>query len=148
MTRNTKKIIIFSILALVIIGAGVAYYLYNKGPVDVKNSTGIKVIAVELYQHYSNDSFAAQKKYTDKILEVSGIAIKISQNQQNQAIILLKTNESAAYVNCTMEGPANTIRENDAVIIKGLCSGIGQGDTDLGIKGDVYLTRCYFIKYN
>ena len=60
MTRNTKKIIIFSILALVIIGAGVAYYLYNKVPVDVKNSKGIKVIAVELYQHYSNDSFTAR----------------------------------------------------------------------------------------
>ncbi len=146
MTRNTKKTILFSILAIVVIGAGVAYYLYNKGPVDVKNSTGIKVISVELYQDYSIDSLSAQKKYTDKILEVSGIVIKISQNQQNHAILLLKTNENGAYVNCTMEGPANSIKENDAVIIKGICSGIGQGDTDLGIKGDVYLTRCYFIK--
>ena len=148
MTRRTKKIILFSILGLAAIGAGVGYYLFNKGPVDVKNSTGTKVIATALYQDYSKDSLTAQKKYTDKILEASGIVVKISDNQQHQAIILLKTNEAGAYVNCTMEGPSNTIKENDAVIIKGICSGIGQGDADLGIKGDVYLTRCYIVKEN
>ena len=146
MTSKVKKTILFSILGLVAIAAGIGYYLYNKGPIDVKNATGIKVSATELYDAYSKDSTAAQKKYTDKIIETRGIVTKISQNQQHQAIVMLKTNEGTAFVNCTMEEPAINIKENEAIVIKGICSGIGMGDLELGIKGDVYLTRCYLVK--
>ena len=146
MARKTKKIIIISVLCLAVIAAAVAYYLYNKGPIDVKNASGTKVIATALYQSFSKDSLVAQKLYSNKILETSGIVIKVSQNQQNQAIILLKTNDAGAFINCTMEGPANGIKENDNVILKGICTGIGMGDIDLGILGDVYLVRCYVIQ--
>lgn len=146
MTTGTKKTILFSVLGLAALGAAVGYYLFNKGPVDVKNTGGTKVTATELYEAFSKDSSGAQKKYTEKIIEAAGIVSQVSQNQQNQAIILIKTNEAGAFVNCTMEGPANAVKENDAVTIKGICSGIGQGNEDLGIKGDVYLTRCYLIK--
>ena len=148
MTPTVKKTILYAVLGLVAVGAGVGYYFYNKGPRDVKNANGKKVMATALYETFSKDSVAAQKNYTDKILETSGIVTKVSQNQQNQAIVMLKTNEDGASINCTMEGPANTIKEKDTVILKGICSGIGQGDADLGIKADVYLTRCYLIKQN
>ena len=35
------------------------------------------------------------------------------------------------------------INESDIVSIKGICNGIGQYDADLGIMGDLYLTRCF-----
>jgi len=146
MTPKTKKTIIFSLLGIIAIGGAIAFYLYNKGPIDVKNASGIKVAATELYQTFSKDSTEAKKKYTDKILEVSGIVTQVSQNQQNQAIVLIKTNESGASVNCTMEGPADAIKEKDAIVLKGICTGMGMGDVDLGILGDVYLVRCYLVK--
>lgn len=146
MTPPVKKTIIYSLLGLVAIAVAVAYYLYNKGPVDVKNSSGTKVGATELYDAFIKDSVTAQKKYSNKILETAGIVTHISQNQQNQAIVMLKTNEDGAFINCTMEGPATTIKENEATVIKGICSGINQGE--LGLPGDVYLTRCYLLKNN
>ncbi len=139
----TKRIIIFSALGLLAIGAGVAYYLYNKGPVDVKNASGIKVVATELYQTFSQDSLLAKNKYTNKIVEVSGTVTKISKNQDNNEVILLKTNELDAFINCTMEGPAGNIRVSDNVIIKGICNGIL---SDFGILGDISLARCYVTK--
>jgi hypothetical protein len=143
MAPKLKKIILLGIIGIAAIGGAIAYYLYNKGPVDVKSASGIKCTATSLYQVYSKDSLQAKKQYTDKILSVTGIVNQVSQNQQNQAVVLLKTDESGAYINCTMEGVAQSIKEKDAVIIKGICTGIGAGDADMGILGDVYLLRCY-----
>lgn len=146
MTGKTKKTILLIVTVLILALAAVAYYMYNKGPVDVKGSTGKKVTAIELYRTFSTDSSTAKKQYLDKILEVSGQVTKLSQNQQNQAVVLLKTPAAGAYVNCTLEGPVNGVKEGDDIIIKGICSGIGEGDAEMGIAGDVYLVRCYLIK--
>jgi hypothetical protein len=145
MTPSIKKISIFAFLCLLITGAVIGYYMFTKGPRDVKNASATKVTARTLYQSFSQDSATAQKKYTDKILETSGLISQVTKNQQGISFVMLTTNEDGAYINCTMEGPSNEVKANDSVTIKGICSGI-QADNDLGIKGDVYLTRCYIIK--
>src|SRR5450631_3223003 len=102
MTGKTKKILFFSILGLVAIGASIGYYMYNKGPVCVDCSSGKKISSADLYRSFSTDSVAARKTYSGIILDVSGRITKVSLNQQNQSIILLKTNESGASLNCTL----------------------------------------------
>ena len=146
MKKSAKKSIILFILLLALTGAGICYYLYNKGPVDVQESSSVKTNAATLYDLYIKDTATAQTKYSGKILEVSGEIHDISVNQQQKKILLLKTNADGAYVNCTMEENARNIHAGDKVNVKGICSGIGEGDADLGIKGDVYLTRCYLVK--
>ena len=151
MTRRTKKTIILSILGLAAIGISIGLYFFYKGPVCVSCTSGKKVSSTVLYQAFLNDSITARKEYssnarTDKILEVSGLVTQVSQNTQNQAFILLKTAVSGASVNCTMEGPVEKTKEGDTIIIKGICIGLNGGDADLGISGDVYLTRCYITK--
>jgi cytochrome c-type biogenesis protein CcmE len=146
MTSKAKKTLFFSLLGIVAIGLSLGLYFYNKGPICVTCASGTKISSAILYQTFSKDSITARKEYTGNILEVSGMVTRVMQNQQNQAIILLKTNESGASVNCTMEGPAESIKEGDAVTVKGICTGMGAGDADLGIAGDVYLTRCYMTK--
>ena len=89
MNRKTKKIFLLSGLLVILSIAIIGYYLFNRGPRDVQDSSSIKVSAVELYNAYIKDSAAAQKKYTDKILEVSGEVHDISLNQQQKKIILL-----------------------------------------------------------
>jgi flagellar basal body-associated protein FliL len=143
-----KKTIFLSILVIVLAGAGIAFYLYNKGAINVNNaSPEEKIAAVDLYRSFTTDSISAQKKFggKDEVIEVSGMVKSVSQNQQNQAIILLNTSQSGAYVNCTLEGSANSVKEGDVIKIKGLCSGIGEGDKEMGLPGDVYLIRCYLV---
>ena len=145
MNRKAKNILTL-LLLVALLAAVFGYYLFNKGPVEVRNSDAIKANAIELYEQFNTDSTAALNKYSGKILQVTGEVTAVSLNQEKQKIILLKTNTGGASVNCTMEEDPGDVKINAVVNIKGICSGIGQGDEDLGIKGDVYLTRCFLIK--
>lgn len=141
--NTRKKIIILFLLATAVIAGAAGFYFYNKGPVNIKSSEAIKMEAAALYQVFSKDSAQARKTYADKILEVSGIIKQISKNQQNQVIVMLQTNEAGAFINCTLEEDKPSLIENKPVSLKGICTGMGMGDADLGILGDVYLIRCY-----
>ncbi len=142
MAGKAKKIAI-GILVLAVAGAVAGYFMWNKPHQDVADAAGKKVTAIELYHSFTTDSVAAKKNYIQQVLEVSGIVSSISKNQQQQVVVLIKTATEGASVNCTMEGPASNIKEGSTISVKGICDGIGQGDADLGIMGDVYLVRCY-----
>lgn len=142
MKSNAKKIIIISALSLLVLSISAGIYLYNKGPVDVKTLRGIPVNADELYSLFTSDSVLAGKKYTSKVLLVSGQITEVSMNASQQKVILIKTGTDGAFINCTLDEAANDVAVNRSINIKGICSGIGQGDADLGIPGDIYLTRC------
>ena len=147
MSGKTKKTIFFSVLIVIAIAVGVGYYFYNKGLRNIENATPDASISAEaLYQAYIADSVNANKKFSEKIIAVTGVVTNISQNQQNKAIILLKTNQADASVNCTLEGEAANAKEGDTLTVKGICNGLGAGDAELGILGDIYLIRGYLTK--
>ncbi|MEP7144588.1 MAG: hypothetical protein ABI707_17030 [Ferruginibacter sp.] len=141
-----KKYLLLLLTGAVLVAAVTVYYLYNKPAIDVQDADGQKVVATALYETFIKDSTAAKNNYTNKILEVSGMVTTITQNQRHQPVVLLKTNMEGAAINCTLEGPAGNIKSGHHLSIKGICNGIGEGDADLGIMGDVYLVRCYVLK--
>ena len=138
-----KQFLLFSLLMMLAVAIG--YYFYNKGPVNFKNSEAINITAVELYNAYE-DTLADHKKITGKVLEVAGVIGKIELNQQNETILFLKTNTAGAFINCSMQQTNINLKINDRTHIKGFCSGMGQGDADLDIKADVYLTSCWIAE--
>jgi hypothetical protein len=146
MTKRTKKTILYTILLLAIAGGITGYLMWNKPHRDIKDAEGIKITAVDLYTAFTSDSLKAKSTYTAKIVEASGEVAKSSTNQQNQVIIMLKTNTDDAYVNCTMEGKADNIKAGSKIVIKGECSGYNGGDAEMGIAGDVILVRCYVVQ--
>ncbi len=108
-------------------------------------SNAVEISAVNLYNQFINDSTEAGKKYTGEVLEVTGLADAISETQQHETVILLRTAVEGAHVNCTLEQGVTAKPGKGTVCIKGICSGIGQGDADLGLRADVYLTRCVIV---
>ena len=146
MNRNLKKGIIISILAIGLAGAAIGYYLYNKGPVNVSKSSGLPVTATSLYSAYLADTAIAQKKYSGNILEITGEVKELSLNQQNEQVILLKSGVEGGHINCTMEKNNGNLKTGMQITVKGICSGMGAGDPDLGIMGDVYVTRAVISK--
>lgn len=124
----------------------IGYYLYSKGPKNVRDSKALPVTATELYKAFSEDPPLAQIKFSGKVLLVSGTVVKIDSNQQNESIVFLRTTEPGASINCSMEQSNPGLQLHETATIKGLCSGMGQGDADLGLKADVYLTRCRVAK--
>ncbi len=146
MTTKTKRSIGIIILLLILIGGTIGYKMWNKPHRSVENTDGTKVTAQTLYVTYQNDSVSAKKQYTDKVVEVSGTLSKRSTNQQNETILLISTGADGAYINCTMEGKVDDIKEGNSVTIKGICSGYIGGDADMGLPGDVVLVRGYIVK--
>jgi cytochrome c-type biogenesis protein CcmE len=145
--QKKRKIPIWApLLITALFALTAAFFLNNKDPLDIAKARAIAVKAIDLYSVYSFDSVSAGKMYTDKILEVSGIVKEVSVNTQQQKVVFLKTGTDQAAVNCTLEMPVENIRPHEKINIKGICSGIGQGEPDMGIVGDVYLTRCILSK--
>ncbi len=145
MGRKFKKTGLVIIL-LIGIGISVGYFIWNKPLQDIASQSGLKISAVDLYNGFINDSTTAKLNYTDKVLEVNGVISSVSVNQQQQAIVLLKTNTKGAFINCTIEQTPNNLKEGMTTKIKGICTGLGMSDADLGIVADVYLIRCYLVK--
>ncbi len=141
MKTNTRNIILFSAVLVFLIGALVAFNMYNEGPVNVAKGNAIQANPVSLYTSYTTDSVTAHKTYDGKIVELTGEVSGITENTQKQQVILLKTSAGGGNINCTMEQAAPDIKVGSMIKVKGICSGLGQGDADLGIAGDVYLTR-------
>lgn len=142
LSTGKKRLLIFVVL-IIAAAFSAGYYFYNKGPVNIKTATAQKVEAAALYNAFISDSSAAQKKYSGKILIISGSVSQTSLNQEGKPIILLKTAAGSGFVNCTLnEKYSADIKENQTIQLKGICSGLGETDADLGIQPDLYLERC------
>ena len=137
-----KRNIILFLVLIIITAAFTGYYFYNKGPVDIQQAAAQKVAATTLYNEFIADTAAAQKKYSGKILLVSGNVADLSVNQQGQSIILLKTGNGGGFINCTLQEKTTGISKDQPIQVKGSCSGLGQADEDLGLQPDLYLERC------
>ena len=143
MKRNPKTNILIFVIALVVIAVAAGYMMWNKPHENVKDASAVIISAVDLYKIFTSDSAKAKSMYLNKVVAVSGEVVRISDNQQNQQVILLKTPTTDAFINCTMEENINNIKAGDIIVLKGICSGYIGGDIDMGLAGDVFLTRCY-----
>ena len=146
MVGKTKKIIAYVMVAAILVAITKEYFLWNKKHIDVVRTDGIEIVAGVLYKSFTADSAAANKNYVQHVLQVSGTVSSVTENQQSNTVVLLKTIADGAYINCTMEEKKTGIKEGSSILIKGICNGLGQADPDLGILGDVYLVRCYLVK--
>ena len=143
MKRNLKTNILIFIIALILSAVAAGYMMWNKPHENVKDANAVKISAVEMYKIFTSDSAKARSMYLNTVVAVSGEVVQVSNNQQKQQVILLKTQTAGASINCTMEENANNIKAGDAIMLKGICSGYISGDPDMGLAGDVFLTRCY-----
>ena len=146
MTKKTNRIILITAVAIIVLVAATGYLLWNKPHKNVKDADAVQITAVDLYNSFITDSAKANALYTDKIVLVVGEVTQVSQNQEAQQVILIKTAVSGASINCTMEERSATHKTGDHVTIKGVCSGYISGDAELGLPGDVFLIRGYSIK--
>jgi len=150
MSHKTKKYILITILVIAIGGASVGYYLYNKKHFSVEESTPVaEITAAALHQTFVTDSSAAKNKFigdeiNHKVIKVEGDIADVKKDQLGNTIILLKTATDGAFINCTLEGRSENIHAGSKIAIKGVCTGYNF-DADMGIPGDVILTRCFIV---
>ena len=118
-----KKSIVIIFLLLILAGTWIAYRMYNKPHRDPATETSIQITAVDLFRSYETNEVEANGRYLDKVLEVSGKVIEITNNQENFPVIILETDNPMFAVRCTMEKSDASANVGDTVKIKGICTG-------------------------
>ena len=121
-----KKIII-GILILGILGAYVAFKIYNKPHVNVvKTSADIIISANKIIEDFSTDETSANTIYLDKIIEVKGVISEV-KIEKEKGIITLKTNDDFGSVLCYLSEESTreirTLNEGETITVKGICTG-------------------------
>ncbi len=131
-----KSIIFFVGIAIVF---SVVYYRYNKPPEGVAGKpAAAQITASELFSLYVNEEAAADRKYLDAVVEVTGQVDEIVLTGSN-TIILLNTGDDGGRISCSAATGMNTtgIKKGATLTIKGVCK---------GFNIDVNLNNCVIVE--
>lgn len=132
------KTIIKYLLIFGLAGIGVALYLYHKPHKDIRRAPAdFKTSAAALFEEYSDNESAANAKYLDKIIEVSGVIKEINNSEDGELSITLESESEMFGVICQMDPftqhDLSGLTEGHEVVLKGICT---------GMLMDVVLVRC------
>ena len=124
------KVKLAIVAGCVIICAAIAWYLYNeynephKGVADIRSD--IQITATDLYSDFQSNETNANKKYLNKVIEVTGNVSEV-QNVNGSQIILLSSAGNMGGVSCQLTNDENNkkkiVKKSTTITIKGKCSG-------------------------
>ncbi|MDB5222345.1 MAG: hypothetical protein JWN83_1012 [Chitinophagaceae bacterium] len=141
---SNKSVILISILVILAAGGFIGYKIWNKPFKDPLQGDAIKVTAIQLFNDFSANEAAAQKKYVpeklgNKKVEVTGQINEIGKNDDGEIFYTLKTSDEMFGVKCIMdkgEEIANA-KVGDNITVRGFCDGYNM---------DVIVNRCKAVK--
>lgn len=119
-----KKVLI-ALGVLVLVGAGLAYYMYNKPVASLEHhKADLSVTADQLIRDYESDEKTADEKYLGKVVEVSGKVADITQEEGKHKVSLETSNPISAII-CELEEHLKTeeLKVGEQIKMKGKCSG-------------------------
>lgn len=100
-------------------------YVFNK-PHAAVGRPDFTVSAKELINEFEQDENAANKKYLDKVIEVTGTLTDVVK-KEDSFVLLLGDTTSFSNVNCTLDVQHDSIaygvQPGDQVTVKGICTG-------------------------
>lgn len=118
------KIALLVVLGCIVIGAVVAYRMWNKPHRDVATEDALKISAAKLVKDYQAGEPAANALYLDKAVEVTGNIADTGSNQEGQATVLLSSEDAFTGVFCTLREKTGGLKPGQTVVLKGICSGM------------------------
>jgi hypothetical protein len=121
--RNGKKIIFAIIIFIIIAGLGYAWYIWNKPARDVSQESGIPISAVAIFDSFTNNEKAADARFLNKAVEVTGKVTTVKKNQAGATVIYLQSSDPIFGVNCTFKQDPGSIEKGSTITFKGICTG-------------------------
>ena len=123
---KVKLAIVAGCVVILIICAAIGWHLYNKphkGVADIE--ADVHITATELYNDFQRDENLANKKYLNKVIEVTGNVSDV-QNVNGSTIILLSSGGDMGGISCQLTNDKNNktdIKKSTTIRVKGKCSG-------------------------
>ena len=118
------KITVLILLLIILVGGTIAYRMFTRPNRDVATEKGIVITAAQLVTEFQENETAANVKYLNKPIEVSGTVSNVAQNQEGITTVLLSSNDAMTGVFCTLKESNPNIKTGTQVVIKGICNGM------------------------
>lgn len=136
-----RKIILIIIALVIIGGAATGAYLWFKPHKNMQRAAAdITLTAPELMAAFNNDEAAANAKYLDKVVAVSG-KVKEATTNDGVTVVSLEADDDFGAVSCELdrfsEQKRTTFTPGEQVTLKGMCS---------GKTIDVVLVQCVLVE--
>lgn len=122
--RTMKRILIAGVFGLLLAG-GIAFYLYNKPHRDVASEKpAFTLTADQLFDEYEVDETAANAKYLDQTVEVTGTIAEVGTNDAGQNLVILSAeNAMIGGISATFQEKTENLSEGQSVSVKCRCTG-------------------------
>lgn len=140
--QKTHAAALLLVLVVALGGILAGLYMYNRQEKDLqKVKPDFIMTAVELQNSFEADEDAANRDYTNKIIEVTGEVESVKPGEGGTLIVTLKSGNPLSGVSCTFgeisAGPEFVV--GDMVTIRGQCS---------GFLMDVLMNNCSVVNGN
>lgn len=156
--KKIYRIIAILIIAGLLIGGGVVLYMFNMPHRNVQSlEADFTLSTSQLVTEYLADNNIANDKYltedgNSKILEITGTVVSISENFNNQKVVLLMESKDKAGVNCTFLTETGihieNLKKGEIITVKGVIRSGAAYDEDLELYENVILEKCDIINNN
>ncbi len=153
--KKALKIIAILGVAGLLIGGGIGLYMFNKPHRDVQSANADYTLsASEIVSEYLSDKDAANKKYLaadgdSKILEITGVVSKISEDFSGQKVVLLKGEKAQAGVSASFTSETNSslddVQLDQTITIKGVIRSGASYDEDLEMYEHVIIEKSNIV---
>jgi hypothetical protein len=135
-----KKFIFYAIAAVIVAGA-FGYYYVNMPKASLQNKQPDIIISpAKLLADFTTDEQEANKKYLDKIIEVSGKVASRSEDKNKKVTILMDTGDPMSNITCELSPgqseKSSGFEEGSIIEVKGVCT---------GMLADVVLVDCVIL---
>lgn len=141
---SKRSAVLISILIILVVGGVIVYKIWNKPFKDPLEGDAIKVTAIQLFNDFSVNEVAAQKKYVpeklgEKKVEITGEIKEIGKNNDGETFYTLKTSDEMFGVKCIMDKgeEIKNAKISDNITVRGFCDGYNM---------DVIVNRCKPLK--
>lgn len=124
------KYIIYAVLIMIVLGAGIGLKMYFKPHADVSKLTpAYSVKASDLIDEFTKDENAATAKYVQKPIEIEGKLVAKSKLPNGTDLLVLE--DEMQGVSCELDSAwcadnqheVNSLRTGNPVTVKGICKG-------------------------
>ena len=154
--KKVLKVIAILGVAGLLIGGGIGLYMFNKPHRDVQSANADYTLSTsEIVAEYLADKDAANKKYLaadgdSKILEITGVVSKISEDFNGQKVVLLAGAQAKAGVSATFTSETNSslsnVQVDQTITIKGVIRSGASYDEDLEMYEHVLIEKSDIVR--
>lgn len=123
MKKKTLSIILIVIAIIVVTGGAVGYYLWNKPHEKVEDREGVVLTVDKISKAFSTDQDAANAKYLDQAIQVSGTISETEENQDGGLLVILHGEDPELTVQCSFREKDQNVNTGEQVTVKGFCTG-------------------------